>query len=276
MRSETLLRGAVRCQPRPGVIRTNHPASPQPGRQPPSQQRPLAHRDHPDAHRPHHPSLRPTAPGRRKKHPGDHPLPQTAHRPRDLPAPHQPAPNPRLRPAAQPPTQRRSHHHPGRPSPPNTPQPHLSPRNGPRPQPPTRHPIPHLDTQPPTPPPTDLTNIGASSCFPTHRPTSGHVNAIFPVLAILHPMGEAKELGPDTTIGCIIPGQQPYLRLRSIPTSHVHEELGPVASRKLLVAGYGEGVRDVGVGDLGLRGRSRPASGYWLLPATSLPGWHGR
>ena len=100
MKSETLLRGAVRCQPRPGVIRTNHPASTQPGRQPPSQPRPMAHRHHPHAHRPHHPSLRRTAPGRRKNHPRDHPLPQTAHHPRNLPAPHQPTPNPQLRPAA--------------------------------------------------------------------------------------------------------------------------------------------------------------------------------
>ena len=72
------------------------------------------------------------------------PLPQAAHRPTDLPPPHQPATNPELRPPTRPASTRRYHHHPGRPSPPNTSQPHLRTRARPRPQPPTRHPLPEV------------------------------------------------------------------------------------------------------------------------------------
>ena len=39
MKTEAVLRGAVRHQPCPGIIRTDHTASSQPGRQPPRQQR---------------------------------------------------------------------------------------------------------------------------------------------------------------------------------------------------------------------------------------------
>ena len=128
-----------------------------------SQQRAVADRHHPDTNRPCHPTIRRTAPGPRKKEAGDHPLPQAAHRPTDLPPPHQPATNPELRPPTRPASTRRYHHHPGRPSPPNTSQPHLRTRARPRPQPPTRHPLPEVAPHPPPGPTVDLTTIGASS-----------------------------------------------------------------------------------------------------------------
>ena len=126
-------------------------------------QRAVADRDHPDANRPCHPTIRRTAPGRRKKEAGDHPLSQAAHRPTDLPPPHQPATNPELCPSTRPASTRRYHHQPGRPSPPNTSQPHLRTRARPRPQPPTRHPLPEVAPHPPPGPTVDLTTIGASS-----------------------------------------------------------------------------------------------------------------
>ena len=92
----------------------------------------------------------------------DHPLPQAAHRPRNLPATHQPATNPQLRPPTQPAPTRRYHHHPSRPSPPNPHRPHLRTRTRPPPQPPARYPIPQLAPNPPTRPITDLTTVGAS------------------------------------------------------------------------------------------------------------------
>ena len=125
-------------------------------------QRAVADRDHPDANRPCHPTIRRTAPGRRKKEAGDHPLPQAAHRPTDLPPPHQPATNPELCPSTRPASTRRYHHHPGRPTDRNTSQPHLRTRARPRPQPPTRHPLPEVAPHPPPGPTVDLTTIGAS------------------------------------------------------------------------------------------------------------------
>ena len=113
-------------------------------------------------------------PGGRKEPKGDHPLPQAAHRPRDLPAPHQPATNPELRPPAQPPPTRRYHHQPGRPSPPNPHRPHLRTRTRPKPQPPTRYPIPDLAPNPRTDPITDLTTVGASPpCDGKYQTLSG-------------------------------------------------------------------------------------------------------
>ena len=122
--------------------------------------RPMRH--HPDAHRRCHQKICDQTPNRRQKPKRDHPLPQTAHRPTDLPATHQPATNPELRPPTQPAPTRRHHHHPSRPSPPNPHRPHLSTRTRPRPQPPPRHPIPELTPNPPTRPITDLTTVGAS------------------------------------------------------------------------------------------------------------------
>ena len=140
-------------------------------------------RHHPDAYRPCHPTIRRTAPGPRKKEAGDHPLPQAAHRPTDLPPPHQPATNPELCPSTRPASTRWHHHHPGRPTDRNTSQPHLRTRARPRPQPPTRHPLPEVAPHPPPGPTVDLTTIGASSCSrhtdvhqatSTSRSRSGH------------------------------------------------------------------------------------------------------
>ena len=131
-------------------------------------------RYHPNAPRRRHQRIRGTTQGRRKKPKRDHPLPQTPHRPRDLPATNQPATNPELRPAT-PPTPTRPHHrHPGRPSRRNPTQPHLRPRTPTQPQPPTRQPIPKVAPNQPTRPIPDLTTIGASPTNPgrfTRTPT---------------------------------------------------------------------------------------------------------
>ena len=120
-------------------------------------------RYHPDAYRRFHQRIRDqtTCPGQKANR--DHPMPQTAHRPTNLPADHQPATHPGLRPAP-PPTPTSSHHrYRNRPRSRNLPQPHLSTQTRPRPQPPPRYPIPELAPNPP-PGPTnaDLTTIGAS------------------------------------------------------------------------------------------------------------------
>ncbi len=126
-------------------------------------------RYHPDAHRRSHQPIRGTAPGGSKEPKRDHPLPQAAHRPTDLPTADQPATNPELRPAPPPTSTRQHHPHPGRPTARNPPQPHLRTRTRPRPQPPTRQPIPDLAPNPPTGPITDLTTIGASKSQETVR-----------------------------------------------------------------------------------------------------------
>ena len=143
--------------PRPSVVWPNSSAPSQPGRQPASQQRTLADSHHPDAHRRCHQRLRHPTPGGGQETNRDHPMPQTAHRPRDLPDPHHPATNPELRETTQRTPTSRYNRHRGRPSYPNPPQPHLSTRARPRPQPPARYPIPTLAH-----PTTDLHNIGAS------------------------------------------------------------------------------------------------------------------
>ena len=76
-------------------------------------------RYHPDAHRRCNKRICDPTPGGGKEPQRDHPLPEAAHRPRDLPAHHQPATNPELRPPTHPPPERRCHRHPRRPSPPN-------------------------------------------------------------------------------------------------------------------------------------------------------------
>ena len=119
-------------------------------------------RYHPDAYRRCHQRICDQTPGGSKEPKRDHPLPQAAHRPTDLPTTHQPATNPELRPPTQPAPTRRYHHHPSRPSPPNPHRPHLRTRTRPPPQPPTRYPIPQLAPNPPTRPITDLTTVGAS------------------------------------------------------------------------------------------------------------------
>ena len=175
MKSERSFAGAVRCQPCSGIIRTDHTASSQPGRQPPRQQRAVADRYHPDAYRRCHQRICDQTPGGRQEPKRDHPLPQAAHRPRDLPAPHQPATNPELRPPAHPAPTRRYHHQPGRPSPPNPHRPHLRTRTRPKPQPPTRYPIPDLAPNPRTDPITDLTTVGASPELVIECPHPGGV-----------------------------------------------------------------------------------------------------
>ena len=136
-------------------------------------------RYHPDAYRRFHQRIRDQTTGPGQKANRDHPMPQTAHRPTNLPADHQPATHPGLRPAP-PPTPTSSHHrYRGRPSSPNLPQPHLSTRTRPRPQPPVRYPIPELAPNPP-PGPTnaDLTTIGASmSHTPRTSTTTTHIFA---------------------------------------------------------------------------------------------------
>ena len=158
----TILRCVMRPQPCPGVVRANSTASPQPRRQPPSQQRTMADRYQPYAYRRRHQRIRGQTPSRGQEANRDHPLPETAHRPRNLPPPHRPATNPELHEATQPATTTRNHRHPGRPNSRNQPQPHLSTRARPRPQPPTRYPIPDVAPNPRTGPVIDLTNIGAS------------------------------------------------------------------------------------------------------------------
>ena len=116
-------------------------------------------RYHPDTHRRFHQRIRDQTTGPGQKANRDHPMPQTAHRPTNLPPPHQPATHPGLRPAPPPTPTSPHHHHRNRPRSRNPPQPHLSTRTRPRPQPPPRYPIPELAPNPP-PGPTnaDLTN----------------------------------------------------------------------------------------------------------------------
>ena len=59
-------------------------------------------RYHPDAHRRCNKRICDPTPGGGKEPKGDHPLPEAAHRPRDLPAVDQPATNPELRPPTHP------------------------------------------------------------------------------------------------------------------------------------------------------------------------------
>ena len=116
-------------------------------------------RYHPDTYRRCHQRICCQTPSRRKEPPRDHPMPQTAHRPTNLPPPHQPATNPELRATPQPTPTSPHHHHRNRPRSRNPPQPHLRTRTRPRPQPPPRYPIPELAPQPTTGPTNiDLTN----------------------------------------------------------------------------------------------------------------------
>ena len=119
-------------------------------------------RYHPDAHRRCHQRICDQTPGGRKEPKRDHPLPQAAHRPTDLPAPHQPAPNPELRPPTRPASTCRYHRHPGRPSHRNPHRPHLRTRTRTEPQPPASDPIPEVAPHPRTGPVPDLTTVGAS------------------------------------------------------------------------------------------------------------------
>ena len=119
-------------------------------------------RYHPDTYRPCHQRICDQTPGRRKEPKRDHPLPQAAHRPTNLPATDQPATNPELRPPTRPPPASQHHYHPRRPTTRNPPGPNLRTRTRTQPQPPASNPIPDMAPQPPTGPTSDLTTIGAS------------------------------------------------------------------------------------------------------------------
>ena len=69
-----------------GVLGEGGAAPIEPGRGPPSQRRPLAHRAHPAPHPPAHPRVRATADRRGPLQGGDHALPEALRRPRALPA----------------------------------------------------------------------------------------------------------------------------------------------------------------------------------------------
>ena len=81
------VRPALRRRPDPRLLRPHQPPPPQPRRRPPRQRRPLHASSCPPALRPPHPRLRRTPHQRRPIQERDHPLPQTLHRPRDLPRP---------------------------------------------------------------------------------------------------------------------------------------------------------------------------------------------
>ena len=157
-------------------------------------------RYHPDAHRLCHQRICDQTPGGRKEPKRDHPLPEAAHRPRDLPAPHQPATNPELRPPAQPPPERRYHYHPGRSSPRNPHRPHLRTRARPRPQSPARYPIPEVAPHPRTGPITNLTTVGASPpCDGKYQTLSGALSKLLTVRF----GGEERSPAPDVGTGRI-------------------------------------------------------------------------
>ena len=99
---------------------------------------------------------------RRQKPPGDHPLPETAYRPPDLPPAHQSTRNSQRRPSSLSTQKRANNPHPRRHRPTNLPSTPLTTRARHLPQPSTRHPIPPMAHRPHTPPTPDLTTIGAS------------------------------------------------------------------------------------------------------------------
>ena len=146
----------------PALLAATGVGAAQRGRRPPSQQCSLADRHHPHAMRPDHHRLRPKTPNRRQNPPGDHPLPQTPHRPPDPPPSHQPTTNTQRRPPTHPTPNSPHHPHPRRPSAPHPPKPPLTTRTRPLPQPPTRHPIPTLANRTHTTTKPNLTKIGAS------------------------------------------------------------------------------------------------------------------
>jgi Transposase len=91
-----LVGAPVRRRPDPGLLGEDQQAPAQPRREPRSQQRAVADRDHTAEIPPGHPRLRRAARQRRTVKEGDHPLPEAVRRPRGLP----PAPRRRLTPAA--------------------------------------------------------------------------------------------------------------------------------------------------------------------------------
>ena len=185
------LRGPVRPQPRSRIIGTDSAAPSQPRRQPPSKQRAMAGRYQPDASRPPHQRICHQTTSRRKNPPRDPPLPETAHRPRDISPAHRPAPNtPRNRPTP-PSNPSPNHSHPRRPPARYTTHRPIPTRARPLPQPSPRYPIPAMAQHPAT----DLQNIGASwvlavlalgvgSCY---KDSSGGV-----IVGVGEPVGDAS------------------------------------------------------------------------------------
>ncbi len=83
----------MRRQSRPGVLGPYRTSPSESRREPPSQQCPLADRYHSHAPAPANHLIHRETPGGRQKPKRDHPLPQKAHRTRDLPPVDQPTPN---------------------------------------------------------------------------------------------------------------------------------------------------------------------------------------
>ena len=88
IRSEAASDQALRRLPHPRLQRQDQPAPAQQRRQPAGQLRPAPHRHRPHALPPAHPRLRESEDRGRQRQDGDHPLPETLHRPRGLPGPH--------------------------------------------------------------------------------------------------------------------------------------------------------------------------------------------
>jgi transposase len=88
------VRPPVRCRTHPGLVRDDDPSPAQPRRAPASQRSPLPRRDRPDATPRAHQGLRRSQDRRGQDESRDHPLPQTAPRPRTLGRHATPAPNP--------------------------------------------------------------------------------------------------------------------------------------------------------------------------------------
>ena len=128
-------------------------------RQPPSQQRSMADSHHPDAHRRRHQRICGQTTGRGQQANRDHPLPETSHRPRDLPPANQPVPNTAWQRSTPPTSPSPKNPHQRRRTTPGPPHPRITTRTRPPPQPPARYPISTMAKHPPKP---DLQNIGAS------------------------------------------------------------------------------------------------------------------
>ena len=88
IRSEAASDQALRRLPHPRLQRQDQPAPAQQRRQQAGQLRPAPHRHRPHALPPAHPRLRESEDRGRQRQDGDHPLPETLHRPRGLPGPH--------------------------------------------------------------------------------------------------------------------------------------------------------------------------------------------
>ena len=109
LKRRSVVRCAVRRQPRRGFLGPNRPPPPQPRRRPPSQQCSVAHRDRPAPQRRAHRNLRRTPSRSGQDRPRDPALPQASHRPGNPPAHRRPARSAR-RPAPARPARQTRHH----------------------------------------------------------------------------------------------------------------------------------------------------------------------